>query len=318
MGRAEDLSGLRFGKLIVIERDEDYIYPNGKHAPKWKCICDCGREHSVRSCYLKHREQPCCPECAKEKLSLKRMEDLSGKKFGRWTVIERDKDRSDKVYWKVKCECGKESSVEAHSLKSGGSKSCGCYASEMVSKTKSKYNKYDLSGEFGKGWDSNGNEFWFDLEDFDRIKNYCWSKSRDDGDFTANSKYGDTYRTCTLYLHRLIMNVVNESLLIQVDHINHKRFDNRKCNLRVCSHTENQWNKGLKSNNTSGVVGVVWNKRKQKWMARIGINKQDIFLGYFTDKNDAIQARKEAEEKYFKQFSYDNSMKIAKEMYKDR
>ena len=314
MGKFEDLTGLRFGKLTVIERDEDYIYPNGKHAPKWKCICDCGKEHSVRSNYLKYREQPCCPECAKEKLSSKRMEDLSGKKFGRWTVIERDDNRRDKVFWKVRCECGTESSVEAHSLKSGNSKSCGCYASEVISKTKSKYNKYDLSGEYGKGWDSNGNEFWFDLDDYDRIKNYCWSRSRDDGDFTANSKNGDTFRTCTLYLHRFIMNVVNESLLIQVDHINHKRFDNRKCNLRVCSHTENQWNKGLKSNNTSGTAGVVWNKRKQKWMARIGINKQDIFLGYFTDKNDAIQARKEAEEKYFKQFSYDNSMKIAKEI----
>ena len=41
-----------------------------------------------------------------------------------------------------------------------------------------KYNKYDLLGSFGVGWTTNTNkEFWFDLEDYDKIKDYCWAEN---------------------------------------------------------------------------------------------------------------------------------------------
>lgn len=53
-------------------------------------------------------------------------------------------------------------------------------------------------------------------------------------------------------------------------------------------------------NNTSGVTGVSWNSKSSKWCARIGIHKKRITLGYYENKEDAIKARKEAEEKYFK------------------
>ena len=71
-------------------------------------------------------------------------------------------------------------------------------------------------------------------------------------------------------------------------------------------------NKGLQSNNTSGIAGVGWHKSSNKWMAYIAINKKQIHLGLFSKKEDAIKARKEAEEKYFGEFSYDNSQSYTK------
>lgn len=51
--------------------------------------------------------------------------------------------------------------------------------------------------------------------------------------------------------------------------------------------------------NTSGIKGVYWDKRKSTWKACIGFKGKLHHLGYFDNKQDAINARKEAEEKYF-------------------
>lgn len=56
----------------------------------------------------------------------------------------------------------------------------------------------------------------------------------------------------------------------------------------------------MRSDNTSGHKGICWNKRNKKWQSQIKIKGKNINLGYFTDKQDAINARLEAEEKYFK------------------
>ena len=63
-------------------------------------------------------------------------------------------------------------------MKHGHTKSCGCLNNEkrsLLGKNSKKYNKYNLNGEYGIGWTSNTNEeFYFDLEDYDKIKDYCW------------------------------------------------------------------------------------------------------------------------------------------------
>ena len=63
----------------------------------------------------------------------------------------------------------------------------------------------------------------------------------------------------------------------------------------------------MRSDNTSGFTGVYWLKNNRTWEARINVNKESIGLGYYKNKKDAIKARKEAEEKYFGEWSYDNS-----------
>lgn len=84
----------------------------------------------------------------------------------------------------------------------------------------------------------------------------------------------------------------------QVDHINRIKDDNRWCNLREVSRQCNSKNCGPSSKNTSGIVGVIWLKRDNKWCSRIAINKKQIGLGTFESKADAARARLEGEKKY--------------------
>jgi len=84
----------------------------------------------------------------------------------------------------------------------------------------------------------------------------------------------------------------------QIDHINHDRSDNRMANLREVTRKENSKNRVLNINSKSGICGVNWVNRENKWRARIKSDKKDVYLGYFTDKFEAICARKSAEIKY--------------------
>jgi len=81
----------------------------------------------------------------------------------------------------------------------------------------------------------------------------------------------------------------------QVDHINHIRSDNAWSNLRVVTPRENQQNKSMHKNNTSGRIGVSFDKTNNKWMSSIMIAGKSKTLGRFEDKDDAIKARVEAE-----------------------
>ena len=91
------------------------------------------------------------------------------------------------------------------------------------------------------------------------------------------------------------------------------RNDNRKENLRVVTRSQNNANMGLRVHNTSGCTGVTWHSTRKQWISRISIDKKDIFLGWFNDYDEAVKARKEAEEKYFGEYSYDNSINKNKE-----
>ena len=80
-----------------------------------------------------------------------------------------------------------------------------------------------------------------------------------------------------------------------IDHINGDRADNRIENLRDVLHHDNMRNMAIPNTNTSGQVGVQWNKKDKRWHARIGHGETRRFLGSFIDKQDAIAARKQAE-----------------------
>lgn len=83
-----------------------------------------------------------------------------------------------------------------------------------------------------------------------------------------------------------------------IDHINRNKSDNRIENLREVSNQENQRHTKISSRNTSGICGVICHKASHKWQARITFNKKQIHLGSFHNQEDAIKARKAAEEKY--------------------
>jgi hypothetical protein len=84
----------------------------------------------------------------------------------------------------------------------------------------------------------------------------------------------------------------------EIDHINGIRSDNRISNLRLASASENKYNKSATVESATGIKGVCWSKKYQKWEVRIGFEKQRRFLGHFDSQHDAAQAYAAAAKKY--------------------
>ena len=233
-----------------------------------------------------------------------------GQKFNRLTVIKRVDDHiipCGQHYPKYLCQCvcGNFVEVLGRNLRNGNTQSCGCLQKELLSEKQKKYNNYNLTGEYGVGYASNTNNvFYFDLEDYDLIKDYCWSEHHDGYIYTTDNRHN------YLSLHCLIMNPDNND--IKIDHIcTENKFDNRKSNLRLATHMDNMCNRKTPINNTSGTKGVYYNSSKDRWIADITRNHNRISKT-FTDKESAIQYRKLLEENLQKDYSYDNSQKIYK------
>lgn len=238
---------------------------------------------------------------------MRKVIDLTKQKFGKLTVIKRAKDYispngNKMIMWLCKCDCGKEVITQGNGLKNGHTKSCGCLQKEKVSKSNKKYNTYNLSGDYGVGYTSNGEEFYFDLEDYEKIKDYCWFKNKL-GYIITN--INENQKRTSLFMHDLIMNCPDD---MEVDHQygENTRNDNRKYNLRIGTHSDNMKNRKLNSNNKSGTKGVILHKQSNKWMAYITSNKKR-YTKLFSKKEEAIIWRKDMENELHKEWSYDNS-----------
>ena len=275
-----------------------------------------------------------------------KLKDLTGMKFGYWTVLYHDTENKDNkhTYWMCKCDCGNIKSVEAGRLKSGLSQSCGCKNSSNL-KGK-KYNRITLLSdphridrrpyyaaicECGKYIIVRG-----DLVQAGEIKSCgCIRKTNmyeliNDSYYKVNCDNGyflidkDDYEFCSKYQWSIGNNgypVVGDNnhpsgllhrLIInvppdkQVDHKNGCRNDCRKENLRICPGAENTYNHGLRIDNSSGVTGVSFNKNRNKWVARINKEGKTYHLGYFDNFEDAKKARIEKELELFGIYSYYN------------
>ena len=226
-------------------------------------------------------------------------------------VIEQTDDYVDpngkhRARWLCECLCNKHTRliIDGANLRNGVTKSCGCLKSELAAvrmkELKRKLNEYNLFGDYGVGWTYNTeNPFYFDLDDYYKIKDYCWYET-DKGYIQANIPNGDKVDgRGFIKLHRL----VTDNQWEYVDHINRNKLDNRKVNLRECSRSQNGMNRDLYSNNKSGITGVYYNEDKSRYEVSVKINCQQQYLGCFTDKKEAIKCRLQAEAKYYGEFA---------------
>ena len=128
MGKRIDLTGQRFGRLTVISLNEEVS--KQKKKSHWNCKCDCGNEIVVCSGSLKSGATTDCG-CSRKK-------ELIGQRFVRLTVINYNEEVSKQKkgsYWDCKCDCGNEVIVHGSSLRSGHTKSCGCYNRDKAKET---------------------------------------------------------------------------------------------------------------------------------------------------------------------------------------
>lgn len=234
--------------------------------------------------------------------------DLTGQRFGRLQVVSRAQDYIQsngrhRIAWNCLCDCDNQIVVLGENLRTNHTQSCGCLARETASKISRKYNRYIISEGYYIGYTSKGEEFYFDIEDYEKVKKYCWLINA--CGYVATNVWENNSNKIIL-MHRLIMGFPDG---LEIDHIGGgtTKNDNRKSNLRIVTHSQNLKNVGIRTNNTSGVTGVSFDRQTKRWRASIKTDDRTINLGRFENFDDAVKARKEAEEKYFGEYSYDNS-----------
>ena len=329
----EDLTGNRFGKLLVLQQAEDYI-EGGKHRAQWLCQCDCGSDPIiVRGYSLKRKKHPTtsCGCLRKEKPKEK------NKKYNKWLdEIFADEHGEYRIgftsntnkefyvdvddYNKVKeyCWCETVATNGYHFLSAWDSNlkkvtrmpwviGCAKYNHidknalnnrrvNLIPRASMELNNYDYSHEYGVGYCRNtGTEFYFDWKDYDLIKDYCWNEHIKTNGYHALEAY-DSSTKCSITMAKLLGYRWH-------DHENRDPLDNRRDNLRPATPKENSRNKSKQKNNVSGITGVGYKKDNNLWRARITYNGNQIHIGYFNNKHDAIIARLNAEKQYFGEFS---------------
>lgn len=311
--RKEDLTGKKFNKLTVVKLDEEKT-AKGK-GRYWFCKCDCGNPDliSVLQGNLKTGHTKSCG-CLQDKSRRSRKENLIGQKFGHLTVIEEDTEtvtETNRTRWWCKCDCGnpEKISVTSYNLKGGAVLSCGCILSNK-NKERRKYNRFVLSEDqtYYKVYPQELDKedyFIIDVEDKEKIEQYYWYYSSSGYVISVTQKNG---KQKSIALHRFLLNITDEKLI--VDHKTHphwleKKVDNRKSNLRIATLSQNNMNRGLDKRNKSGITGVFYNSKTNKWEAILKANGIYYLRKSFFTKEEAIRARKDAEEKYFKDFAYD-------------
>lgn len=124
-----------------------------------------------------------------------------------------------------------------------------------------------------------------DREDLPRVANHSWYTKESNRTCYAKSRVSGKL----VSMHRFIFELSDPSK--QVDHIDGNGLNNTRANLRLCNKNENAWNMRNDKSTTSSVYrGVSFNKRRQKWHARIKTFSKDFHIGFFTDETAAAVA----------------------------
>lgn len=208
-----------------------------------------------------------------------------GDRYGMLTVIRRGNAYVYKgnhyARWICRCACGKETLVRGSALLSGNTKSCGC--KRLMSNQQRRIKQdYTIRGSYTVCTLSNGISFLIDTEDYEQVKEYTWAYNRP-----------RDYIFCTglsqMQLSRFLMGCPPG---LEVDHINHNRLDNRRCNLRIASHRQNCANTRPQLKNKSGYKGVSFCKQTGKWKAFCKTEDgKSTTLGRFDSKQEAAVLR---------------------------
>lgn len=151
-----------------------------------------------------------------------------------------------------------------------------------------------LQGETASITTSKGEVIVIDAEDWNAVKEYSWR--------VDNSGYAvTTINGRAVYLHRMILgDAIPKGY--EVDHADGDKLYNRRRNLRICKHRENLRNRGISKNNTSGYPGV-FACRDGRYRVTIMVDYNAINIGRYNTFEEAVEARKKAEDNYHQGFA---------------
>lgn len=220
--------------------------------------------------------------------------DLSGKKFGLWTVLSFYGRHTNKAAWLCKCDCplGTVRPVRADQLRDGNSRSCGCTSICLLQPPRN-------------GWIENGVGFIpltqgkvteVDPEDVEELQKWKWQlRRRPHGALYAErdevDEHGKKYK---LHMARQILGMEHSDKR-QADHIDMNSLNNRRSNLRIGTQGQNLLNKKVRKNSRTGVKGVTLNNNKPGGNYYSHIRYKGVYIGLGTSATIEEAARKYAE-----------------------
>lgn len=142
-----DLTGKRFGKLVVLKKGAGHRTKGNNYQATWVCQCDCGNIKEITGQRLRTGHTASCGCQIKENKG-SRYEDITGRRFNHLTVIRflsHEERKSPHYNWLCKCDCGNLVHANAAKLKNGTQKSCGCLKEEVKQKIADLNRKYQFT-----------------------------------------------------------------------------------------------------------------------------------------------------------------------------
>lgn len=207
-------------------------------------------------------------------------EDLRGQKIGKLTIVDRKRElvgNKSRTFYYCKCDCGNEKWMRSDNIKHSNA-SCGCTKVRFKDMTNKRFGMLTAIKVIGTS-KNNGN---------------LWRCKCDCGNFTdvpLSSLISGATNSCGCHQKKIANENIKKAF---------KKFKEKN----IVENTNVAYlmlEKPIKSNK-SGVTGVCFNTKMQRWTAQITFKGERIHLGTFINKEDAIKSRKEAEEKLHKGF----------------
>lgn len=315
MARAgRDLTGERFGKLVALEptpaRKNGYTI--------WRCRCDCGGETLAASRALKNGW---ITHCGCE-LPRARYQDLTGKRFGRLTVVDMaGRDSAGKIMWNCVCDCGGKTTTTSTQLLAGYKKSCGCLSRPPVKDWVGK--RFGTLEVVSYAEKRGGSHYWhcvchcgcgreLDVSQSSLQNGHtkgCGSQSwnvlpdwvgKTFGDLTvisyAGKEAGVHYWNCRC--------CCGAECRVRQSNLQSGHTKSCGCHanpLKSCHFVDGTCIESIRNrkpfaNNTSGVRGVYRNRKSGLWAAQITFRGKTKYLGSFQKIEEAARVRRQAEE----------------------
>lgn len=254
-----DLTGQRSGRLTMISR----LNEKKRGDEVWLARCDCGKDVKVTAYNFLHVRVKSCG-CARKGKNLK---DLRNMRFGELTALERLPEKKGSSYlWLCKCSCGNIVKASTAELLGEHKKSCGCLRTEHC-----KQMAKDITGQrFGQLTALNPTE--------KRIGgSVVWNCKCDCGklcEASYNELKAGNQRSCGC-----LRNILQPPPAFQWESMTEEIYRQRR----------------VRSDNTTGYTGVQ-KTRNGNWHAFITVNKQTYHLGTYSEIQQAVLARRKAEE----------------------